>query len=322
MLLATTCDELTTTPAPMDTPAPAKAARSGPALLLVEDSSTQRLVATRLLKMSGYHNVAHAADGFEALEQIERSRPLVVLTDLYMPRMNGLELVEQVRKRFPNIPVILMTGNGSEQTAVAALKAGAAAYVSKQALHAELPDALERILASVRIETEKIRLLTGLTARVTRFSLENDPALVSPLIAQFREELIAIGICDRNDATRVGVALEEAMLNAIYHGNLEIGSKLKENGDEPFHALARERRTQPTYASRRVLVSAKISPTQATYRIVDEGPGFDVSKLPDPTDPEYLERPSGRGILLMRAFTDDVRYNPTGNQVTLVKKRA
>lgn len=48
----------------------------------------------------------------------------------------------------------------------------------------------------------------------------------------------------------------------------------------------------------------------------------EVSQLPDPTDPEYLERPSGRGLLLMRAFTDDVRYNSKGNQVTLVKKRA
>ena len=55
--------------------------------------------------------------------------------------------------------------------------------------------------------------------------------------------------------------------------------------------------------------------------IADDGPGFDVSSLPDPTDPENLIRPSGRGILFMRMFMDDVRYNATGNRVTLVKNR-
>ena len=53
----------------------------------------------------------------------------------------------------------------------------------------------------------------------------------------------------------------------------------------------------------------------------DDGPGFDVSTLPDPTDPANLERPSGRGVLFMRTFMDDVRYNPTGNCVTLLKRR-
>ena len=320
MLLAPTCDELTTTPAPMETPAPI--AKAGPAILLVEDSNTQRLVAKRLLKAAGYENVAFAVDGVDALEQIERSQPLVVLTDLYMPRMDGLALVEQVREKYPHIPVVLMTGNGSEQTAVAALKAGAADYVPKQAMSAELGAILERVFSSIQTETNKLRVLTGITGRETLFTIENDPGLVSPLIAQFRDELIAVGVCDRNDAMRVGVALEEALLNSIYHGNLEISSKLKENGDAPFHALARQRRIEDPYQSRRVSVSARITPAQATYRIRDEGPGFDVSKLPDPTDLEYLERPSGRGLLLMRAFTDDVSYNPTGNQVTLVKKRA
>ena len=55
--------------------------------------------------------------------------------------------------------------------------------------------------------------------------------------------------------------------------------------------------------------------------IRDEGDGFDPSKLPDPTDPENLDRPCGRGVMLMRAFMDDVRYNATGNEVTLVRKR-
>jgi anti-sigma regulatory factor (Ser/Thr protein kinase) len=151
--------------------------------------------------------------------------------------------------------------------------------------------------------------------------LESDPALVGPLIQVFREELSAFGLCDATGATRAGIALEEALLNAVYHGNLGVSSDLKLSGDGSFERLAAERRREAPYRDRRVTVTAELTPAEATFVIADEGPGFDVAALPDPTDPANLERPSGRGVLFMRTFMDDVRYNPTGNCVTLVKRR-
>ena len=62
-----------------------------------------------------------------------------------------------------------------------------------------------------------------------------------------------------------------------------------------------------------------ISRATGTFTVRDEGPGFDPSKLPDPTDPANLEKISGRGLLLMRTFMDEVRFNATGNEVTMVK---
>ena len=56
--------------------------------------------------------------------------------------------------------------------------------------------------------------------------------------------------------------------------------------------------------------------------IRDEGKGFDPGSLPDPTDPENLIKASGRGLLLMRAFMDDVFHNETGNEVTLIKRQS
>jgi anti-sigma regulatory factor (Ser/Thr protein kinase) len=64
-----------------------------------------------------------------------------------------------------------------------------------------------------------------------------------------------------------------------------------------------------------------VSRYKATFVIADQGSGFDASQLPNPSDPIVLERPSGRGILLMRTFMDEVHYNSTGNLVTLVKHR-
>jgi CheY-like chemotaxis protein/anti-sigma regulatory factor (Ser/Thr protein kinase) len=315
-------DGLTATPGPVTTPRPVVVPPPGaPTILLVDDSNTQRRTFQRILQQAGTWHVVTATDGVDALEQIERLMPAVVLTDLFMPRMNGLALVEQVRIRFPQIPVVLITGRGSERTAVDALKAGAADYIPKRGFAKEAEAILERVLMNARIEMDKARLQSGMTGRVTRFSLDNDPRLVSPLVAQIREDLLAIGVCDRSEATRVGVALEEALLNAIYHGNLEVSSELRANGDESFHRLARERREQEPYRSRRVKVAARITAKRATFVIEDQGPGFEVAKLPDPTDPEYLDRPSGRGLLLMRAFMNEVRYNAAGNSVTLVKQR-
>ncbi|MES1260202.1 MAG: ATP-binding protein, partial [Acidobacteriota bacterium] len=71
----------------------------------------------------------------------------------------------------------------------------------------------------------------------------------------------------------------------------------------------------------RIFVSVKVTNTQAIYVVRDEGPGFDPTTLPDPTDPTNLDSPCGRGLLLMRTFMDNVIYNDKGNEVTLFKER-
>src|SRR5262249_47037752 len=110
------------------------------------------------------------------------------------------------------------------------------------------------------------------------------------------------------------------LLNGLYHGNLEVSSDLKRTDDSAFHALAAQRRTQAPYKGRRLHVTARVTRDAATYVIRDEGHGFDTTNLPDPTDPEHLERPSGRGILLIRTFMDEVQYNAPGNELTMTKR--
>jgi CheY-like chemotaxis protein len=292
-----------------------------PTVLIVDDSAVDRLVARRLLEKQGGWRVAQAGDGAEALETIARSAPALVLTDLQMPHMDGLALVEQVRERFPRVPVVLMTGHGSEEIAITALRAGAASYVPKRNLATDLISTIEQVLSASQTDERRTRILGALAERVSRYVLENDPALVSPLVQVFREELVAFGLCDATGATRAGIALEEALLNAVYHGNLGVSSSLKLSGDGSFERLAAERRREAPYRDRRVRVSAELAPDEARFVVADEGPGFDVAALPDPTDPANLERPSGRGVLFMRTFMDDVRYNAVGNVVTLVKRR-
>ena len=65
---------------------------------------------------------------------------------------------------------------------------------------------------------------------------------------------------------------------------------------------------------------AKESPAEAIYTVRDEGPGYDPSSLPDPTDPANVEKVSGRGLFLIRTFMDQVYHNETGNEITMIKR--
>jgi anti-sigma regulatory factor (Ser/Thr protein kinase) len=152
------------------------------------------------------------------------------------------------------------------------------------------------------------------------FELGNDVALVESLVGYLQDSAIQMELCDQSEVTRIGVALEEALVNALYHGNLQVGSDLRGEDDQAYYALIARRRAESPYRDRKIHVSAKLTRDEGVFVIRDEGSGFDLSRLPDPDDPSALERASGRGLLLMRAFMDDVSYDPTGSVVTLVKR--
>lgn len=98
------------------------------------------------------------------------------------------------------------------------------------------------------------------------------------------------------EQTAVQIGLTEALANAFRHGNASDPSKT-------------------------VDLSYAVDETRVWIRVADEGPGFALDQVPDPTAPENLSRPSGRGLLLMRSFMDEVKYNDAGNVVTMVKYR-
>jgi hypothetical protein len=114
--------------------------------------------------------------------------------------------------------------------------------------------------------------------------------------------------------------LREALINAIYHGNLEVDTLLRAQDEKAHQELVEERRLQEPYAGRRVHVVAKESRSEAVYIIRDEGRGFDPATLPDPANPENLERVKGRGLLLIQTFMDEVTHNRDGSEITMVRR--
>jgi serine/threonine-protein kinase RsbW len=94
----------------------------------------------------------------------------------------------------------------------------------------------------------------------------------------------------------IKLALEEALVNAIKHGN----------------QMDRSKNVHITY---------RVSPDSFEIKIMDEGKGFDPQDVPDPMAPENLERPCGRGLLLMRHYMTEVTYHPPGNRLSMSKVR-
>ena len=128
-------------------------------VLIVDDSSLDRQLASGLLKAQSALEIRQASDGKQALDSIERDTPDIVVTDMHMPEMNGLKLVEATRTRFPNVPIVLITGQGSEELAVAALQAGAASYVPKTALQRDLTPTIMNVLSVARADKDYRRMI-------------------------------------------------------------------------------------------------------------------------------------------------------------------
>lgn len=116
---------------------------------------------------------------------------------------------------------------------------------------------------------------------------------VQDRIVQFLENLRYT----ERDVFGIRLAIEEALVNAIKHGN----------------------RMDP---SKTVRIACRICQRRVRIEIEDQGQGFQPEDVPDPTADENLERPCGRGIMLMRAFMTSIEYNDSGNRVVLEKHRS
>jgi CheY-like chemotaxis protein/anti-sigma regulatory factor (Ser/Thr protein kinase) len=289
-------------------------------VLLVEDSETEALFIRRFLEKAGLA-VRSVSNGRQALEAIASKLPDVVLTDLNMPHLDGLELVERIRAQHLYLPVVLMTQYGSEELAVEALQKGAASYVPKHCLERVVIEVLDDVLQAATARRSQAGLRGYLTRTTLHFVLPNDFDLISPLVGRVQQELVEMGFGDDIEVIRMGVALHEALANAIHHGNLDVKSELRHDDDAPYYALIKERLTLSPYRERCVFVETTHSSEEAAFTVRDEGNGFDPAHVPNPIDAENLGKPCGRGLLLIRTFMDEVRHNGQGNEITMLKRR-
>lgn len=144
------------------------------------------------------------------------------------------------------------------------------------------------------------------------------PDWVEPIALYLKEQAIKSGCCDVDQANRLIVCITEAITNAIVHGNYELDSKLKEQGDA-FKQALNQRLGDSQFVSRKVDIRVEQLPDRTSWTVTDQGRGFDVKKLLarlESDDPMEILA-SGRGVSIMRAFVDEVQWDHGGRQITL-----
>jgi CheY-like chemotaxis protein len=297
-----------------------------PTLLVVDDSEIDRRLVIGLLRENSNWKIETAANGVEALARLKQSPVDLVLTDMQMPEMDGLELVKQIGIHHAQVPVILMTAHGSESLSIEALERGAASYVPKARLADILEESICQVLALAETNRNYERLVACQTRAEFAFELENDAELIDPLVDLIQQIAFRMKLCNTNGRFRIGMALQQTILNALYHGNLELTTEQIEAAREsllgnPTANMIQKRRTLPPYRDRKIHIDARITPERLEVTVADDGPGFDVGRAQSMLDNARDDLEGGRGLRLMKILMDEVKFNASGNEVRLVKLR-
>lgn len=293
-----------------------------PRILVVDDSLSELSSASGLIgRALPQAEVVQCADGQGALDANERRPADLIVSDLDVPDVNGLELLDELRAQGSSAPIVLITGQGDDEVTVQALLAGATSYIPKSALSSYLVGTVRSVLQLSRRRRSAQRVMHNLIRHEQDFCFGNDVSLVTPFIEIIQELLAGAAGFDNSETIRTGMALHEALTNAIYHGNLELDSELRQEDERVFYDLCETRRVITPYRERNIHVTVAIDEQNASFTIRDEGPGFDVrSALARLDDGELdLDRIGGRGLLLIRSFMDQLSFNATGNEIHLVK---
>ena len=179
-----------------------------------------------------------------------------------------------IRDKNSSLPIVLVTSKGSEESALEALRCGATSYCPKSTLSADLVATVEQVLEmAARMQyTHSADFCPAPSAHV--LVLKNELTLVGPAIENMQSKLPSWSDRDR---LQIGMALDEALVNAMHHGNLEVDSSYREGDGSEYYELIRLRQQQEPWGSRRVKVEYEFSEEHICIQISDEGEGFDPS---------------------------------------------
>jgi DNA-binding response OmpR family regulator len=292
---------------------------SKPRILIVDDEVILRNLLVRYMCKEGFEPI-EAADGESAVDLYRITKPACVVSDVVMPKMDGIDLLARIRKIDPQAVIILMTGFGNEDVLLRALRGGATNFFKKPFNFQELLDCIKSIIRHKTEIDETNFFSEALTGESKKFVIGMDNANIFPIINQISMHLR--NVFPQSDIINLKIGIEEMLVNAIEHGNLAISYDEKNNAIEQgrFGLLIQERLNTENNAKKKILVQSTLSEDRLEIVITDEGRGFDWRSLPDPLENNFLSY-NGRGIFLTKIFYDSVSFNKEGNEVTITKKK-
>jgi len=300
--------------------------RRAPQVLLIDDDPAVLDMVQAALAHFGMevHAYPDAAQALELLQNPSAPEFDLVISDINMEGIDGFEVIDKVKATQPHLPVVLMTGQASVDYAIRAMRMGAANLFMKPIA---LRDMVQSVFHLVDLHRD-IRMadsgLRGLVNERRHFLFRSDEVEVSSLVRHLTDRLVPMGFASSNNADVIAMAVHEALVNALDHGNLELESRMKGDlflDEDPYLKLRAARLADPVYASRLIEVRLAMDTERFELEISDEGKGFDASHLtPLPGDSDMAPH-FGRGLPLILLVMDEVHFNEKGNQIRMVLRK-
>lgn len=292
-------------------------------ILVVDDEKKIRDLLLRLFKMNNFET-GIASNGNEALEIIKQTenKYQIVLTDIEMPELNGLDFIKAAKEINPELVFIVMTGYGSVDYVIEAMRLGAIGFIKKPLSIVELTSTIQKaetIINARNISVEAYKFINNITKNFefTTYELHhNIDMLINYLIFELKGSKINRAIVD--NAT---LALYEALTNSIENGNLGLDKSINRDSEidvfDEFLQRKSDRLKEEQFAKKKIKIEANYYQDKVSFTITDEGKGFEHKKyLANLKENIYSDRLS-KGIFLIRSISDKIEFNDKGNQIII-----
>jgi len=258
-------------------------------ILIVDDDKDLCQMLAKYLSVKGF-DVEMVHCGESALKSVTVGKYDLIILDIMMPGMDGYEVCQRLKtqREFNPIPILMLSAKDTEQDRITGFKTGADAYISKpfetNELHKSIVDLIEK--------SRKARDFQGVQHQISfefesRFKYLED---VNNLIGRL---FIKTDMAP-DQIWQLKLAMHELAINAIEHGN----------------------KMDP---AKQVKIRCTMYDEKLEFVVQDEGEGFKIENIPDPTEDEGLRRDRGRGLFLVSRLVDEIDYINGGSKVRMVR---
>jgi DNA-binding response OmpR family regulator len=261
-------------------------------ILIVDDDKEVLSTLEEIVTELQLHPLT-ATNGKEALEKIKTHKVDLIITDLMMPVMDGIELIKQSRILNSKIPIAVISGYGDVKNVIGALTHGAYNFVSKPFTINEIETIIKKGLRLREFSLGTHKILDGIR-NYTEMIIPSYPHLLPAITLYIARECQWRGLEDEDMLTNISISIDEILNNALVHGN-----ELDE--------------------TKKLTIKLTFDTEKFHVSIADEGNGFDHQKVMEEISEESYNMPSKRGLFITKYLMDEMLFNEKGNEITLVK---
>jgi len=257
-------------------------------ILIVDDHDDLSTVLAREFSELG-HLIKVAESRDEAVAFIEEENFDLIITDLDGEHLTDDDDGDDTDDEITCLPEAIPDARSN----IKAFKICVSSYKNNKFTEDELKNFVETTLNHKAKFVDQKEIVQNRHEKI-EFEIPSLISLMHGILDYLMKRVEKIGVVN-SENSNLFIALDEAFVNAVKHGNKFDATKL-------------------------VRITAEVSPKEARFTIEDEGEGFNVAEIPDPTNVENLFKTSGRGVLIIHNIMDEVRYNERGNRLEMIKK--